>query len=264
MESYVFILSPPYCGSTLLSRLLSTSEAISCLPREGQFIDGASNIMRQRAWNTDNLMPWHIIKPIWHQYWDDNKPYLLEKSPPNIVRASAIEQQFSPSKFILLVRNPYAHVEGLMRRRQGWDEDKATEFSIFCLKQQMNNQKKLKHTFSITYEKLCQNPDKVSAQMIDFLPKLDGIDISQEFNVHSIDGQRTQQIKDYNAKKIRRLSTKSVQRINSNLEKYPDIMKFWGYDYYEPSRFNDVQYHALGAKDFWDNRILRKIKNSLG
>ena len=53
---FLFILSPPYCGSTLLNQLLSTSKNVSCNnnlgTREGQLLPGVREFMFQKdRWN---------------------------------------------------------------------------------------------------------------------------------------------------------------------------------------------------------------------
>ncbi len=44
----------------------------------------------------------------WSKYWDLNKPYLLEKSPPNVIRTRFLQAIFPKSYFIILVRHPLA------------------------------------------------------------------------------------------------------------------------------------------------------------
>ena len=44
----------------------------------------------------------------WSKYWDINKPYLLEKSPPNVIRTRFLQAMFPKSYFIILVRHPLA------------------------------------------------------------------------------------------------------------------------------------------------------------
>lgn len=44
----------------------------------------------------------------WGQYWDLDKPYLLEKSPPNIIRMRFLQALFPNSYFIVLMRHPIA------------------------------------------------------------------------------------------------------------------------------------------------------------
>lgn len=103
MNSYVFILCPPYCGSTLLWKLVLTSTVVSALPSEGQFLPEVKEIMRQDPWNVNVKLPWVKIKEVWDGYWDHNKLLLLEKSPPNLIRAKEIEQHFNPVYFLLKV-----------------------------------------------------------------------------------------------------------------------------------------------------------------
>lgn len=42
----------------------------------------------------------------WGKYWDAQKPCLLEKSPPNLIRARFLQALFSESHFIFLMRHP--------------------------------------------------------------------------------------------------------------------------------------------------------------
>jgi hypothetical protein len=44
----------------------------------------------------------------WSRYWDLNKPYLLEKSPPNLIRTRFFQAMFPQSFFIVIVRHPVA------------------------------------------------------------------------------------------------------------------------------------------------------------
>jgi len=44
----------------------------------------------------------------WSKYWDLSKPYLLEKSPPNVIRTRFLQAMFPQSYHIVLVRHPLA------------------------------------------------------------------------------------------------------------------------------------------------------------
>lgn len=44
----------------------------------------------------------------WATHWDLSRPYLLEKSPPNIVRMRFLQALFPASYFIIVVRHPVA------------------------------------------------------------------------------------------------------------------------------------------------------------
>jgi len=42
----------------------------------------------------------------WSRYWDLSKPFLLEKSPPNLIRARFLQALFPESRFVMTVRHP--------------------------------------------------------------------------------------------------------------------------------------------------------------
>ncbi len=44
----------------------------------------------------------------WSRHWDLSKPYLLEKSPPNLIRTRFLQSVFPESYFIVIVRHPVA------------------------------------------------------------------------------------------------------------------------------------------------------------
>ena len=260
MNSYIFIFSPPYCGSTLLQKMLSTSSAVSSLPKEGQFIEEVKDIFRKDPWNQNIDIPWKDVKRCWHQYWDSGKIYLLEKSPPHIIRVNEIVDFFSPLKGIILVRNPYAHVEGLMRRNSKLDSIKATKFVISCLQMQKENIELINENIVIKYEEICTDALVIEKRIIDFLPNIGCLNIDREFNLHSIDGQCIRKIENLNYKKIRRLSSRDIYQISNTLEKHRNIMEFWGYEFYEPSKIHDIYRNFSGIQDFIQKRILNKIE----
>lgn len=228
-SQYLFVLCPPYCGSTLLWKLLATSERVSALPQEGQFLPEVEPIMRERPWDRDLQLPWGDIKAAWERYWDASKPVLLEKSPPNIVRATTIAEHFVPAQFIIMVRNPYAHAEGLIRRNE-WPLRRAANFALMCLRTQAENAAKLNDSLVFTYEDLVSNPPAACAQLSAFQPALDDMDPEASFEVHSVDGTLDRQITDLNAKKIEALSPAQLAELNSYFEPNKDILAHWGYE----------------------------------
>ena len=234
MSSYLFILCPPYSGSTVLWKLVSTSAAVSSLPREGQHLPEVKEVMRNKAWHSEVKLPWQNIKEVWHGYWDRSKPLLVEKSPPNLIRASEIVEYFNPVYFLLMVRNPYAHCEGLIRRTN-MNAQRAANFTVRCMRQQAENAHKLNNTLCFTYEELTENPGHISRGIQSFIPDIGALRHTQSFKVHSIDGIVERGLVNLNKKKIENLSVYSLRRINKVLKRNADIMAHWGYKYYEPS-----------------------------
>ncbi|CAA0122719.1 Uncharacterised protein [Halioglobus japonicus] len=229
MSSYLFLLCPPYSGSTLLWKLLSTSANVSALPLEGQFLPEVKDIMRDSPWKAEAALPWPEIKRVWETYWDKSKPLLLEKSPPNMIRTTHIQQHFAPVRFIVMVRNPYAQAEGLMRHNN-WTAKRAANFAMMCLQTQLKNARELDDALVMTYESLVQDPAQACVNLADFAHELGDVDPQASFEIHSIDGTLNRPIIDLNGKKIAALSADDLSIMNAIFVQHPKTIEAWGYD----------------------------------
>lgn len=232
-NKYLFILSPPYCGSTLLNLIISSSNNVSCNnntgTREGQLLPKVNKIMfTKNRWDESLQYHWPTIKKYWHKYWDPNKDIWLDKSCPNIMRAIEVENTFEDISFIMMTRNPYAQTEGIIRRNKE-DATKAAEFSIQCLKYQKRNLEKLKNKIFITYEELTQNPEKVKDILIDFVPKLKDITVDTKFESHNFKTKGKMKISNLNQEKINKLSDEHLEAINKVFEKEKDLLNYFNY-----------------------------------
>jgi hypothetical protein len=268
MSSYVFILCPPFSGSTVLWKLFSTSHAVSALPSEGQFLPEVKNIMRQDPWNPDIRFPWEEIKAVWDGYWDHEKPLLVEKSPPHIIRTQEIMEHFRPVSFILMVRNPYAHCEGLIRRNK-WSATDSAKFSVRCMREQADNAKRLPNTLCFTYEQLTENPEMISKNIQEFLPELGELKHTESFSVHSIDGVVNRRIVNLNKSNIENLSVRDLRDINKVLRENDDVMTYWGYAYQKPTWQHAMRSLVKRSKSMRSNlswkcrRLLGRFKRRL-
>ena len=229
---FLFILSPPYCGSTMLNQLLSSSKNVSCNnnlgTREGQLLPIVSQYMFQSdRWDKKVTYPWNEIREIWLKYWDFSKPIFLDKSIPNIMRVEEIEKVFSPIKFMCMVRNPYAQVEGIMRRNNQ-DAFSSAMFAVKCLKFQSSNMKR-NNTLFFSYEQLCSNREDVLKKMINFIPELSDIDVEMKFTSHNFKSDEKMRMVNLNEEKISKISDVDLKIINSIFEKEKDLLKMFDY-----------------------------------
>ena len=230
---FLFILSPPFSGSTLLNQILSTSSNISCNNniglREGQHLPIACKIMfHDDRWDIQKQFPWQTIKRIWIKYWDLSKAVLLEKSPPNIIRAISIQKHFTDCKFICLVRNPYAQIEGKIRRHEKGVTE-ATGEILFYLKTQQKNIEQLKSVLYLSYEELTNHPEVAKERIIEFIPKLSDISITQEYKAHNFKTSSKMGIVNLNKEKIDKLTDDQITIINSIFEKEKEVLEYFGY-----------------------------------
>ena len=232
-NQFLFILSPPFCGSTLLTEIISTSKNVSCNNnlglREGQHLPKVHNLLfTENRWDPNKEIDWNRIKKIWNKYWDRSKSVLLEKSPPNICRANDIDKVFSNSKYICLLRNPYAQIQSNIRR-YNTDLESATKKYISYLKFQKNNIETLENTLVMFYEELADNPSKAKKKISNFLPLLEDININLKFNAHNMHQKKQMGITNLNKESIKILSKDQINSINTILNKEQELIKYFNY-----------------------------------
>jgi uncharacterized protein YndB with AHSA1/START domain len=230
-RTYLFILCPAFSGSTVLYRLIASSPHASTLfghgnwAGEGQFVPAVVPLMRRQVgadprvggWEDPAVeMPWGRIRREWERCWDLSKPVLVEKSPPNVLRAPAIEEHFSrfgDVRFVAMIRSPY-HVR---QRPELW---------LAEARHQRRNVETLRHVLWTRYEDLCRDPAAVARRLTDFLPALGPLDhtAARASRDPSVAG-RTGPIASRNAT-TRSLAT---QR-DLELAPHEELLRFFGYE----------------------------------
>lgn len=234
-NKYVFILGATHAGTTLLNEILSTSLNASSNnnkhTREGQLLPTVREHMftHKKQWEEDLDFDWEFVKKEWLQYWDTTCPILVEKSPPNLLRAQSIEKVFDPSFFIVFVRNPYAHCETFIRKNK-YSPTVAAEFVLNTLRYQKRNLEQLKNVKLVSYEMLVDNPDYFKERILNFLPELEGISLKGEFSAHNY-YNAPQKIKNFNPEKIKRLTSKQIEQINKVFNKTENRIIIEYFDY---------------------------------
>ena len=232
-HKFLFILSPPYCGSTLLNEILSTSNNVSCNNnlgvREGQLLPEVKDIMfYNKGWDNDVDYPWKKIKKVWMKYWDQRKKILMDKSTTNIMRVSEINKVFENTLFIAMVRNPYAQVEGIIRRNNATTEY-AADFALKCLRYQKKNQENESNICCFSYEDLCDNTHEVMEMIKEFIPELGVLNTEIKFSAHNFKTRNKMKIQNLNNEKISKLNSEQLKVVNSFFMKEVSLLKYFGY-----------------------------------
>jgi len=242
---HLFLLSPPLSGSTAIAKLLQTSPHVAVFPKngEGQFLPEAqSKLFVDQRWNPDFEVDWSGVKKIFFKYWSPLKPIRFEKTPPQVVRALELEQVFNKSYFLVTIRNPYAQIEGLLRRQWPFGEygpqtssappaspKMAAEFWVRVAKHQKYNLEKLQKTCFFSYEELTETPNQVVEKVLQFLPEISTLDTQAKLHAHNITGESITGLKNLNQEKIDRLTLEQIQDINEVLSQNIEILSFFKY-----------------------------------
>ena len=219
-QRYLFVISPPYSGSTVLWRLLQTSNSVSALPDEGQKLPELRDEMRKDPWDPDRQFDWDVIKKTWHEYWDNTQPILLEKSPPHLCRSDQLAVHFKPASFILLLRDPLATCEGLFRRNGlSWEE--AAERWKAWLAMHLRCRETLEDHQVVYYEDMTDNPSTLCRQLSAWVPALADVDWEASVEAHAIDGQQTRSLINLNAQKIDAMGAEGREAVIKQLRQSP-------------------------------------------
>lgn len=252
MEKYLFITVPNNSGSKLLVQLVGGCRNAVYLPgcREGErFVNIAS--ANSRYWtqthqletmeNEDNY-DFNHIKHEWMKLWKQCPNYktadpkvFLEKSPPNVLRAQMYEKNFPNAYFLIMVRNPYATIEGILRRcTKKRPIDIATKHWIDTTKKQIENINVLERNTYFTYEELCDTPKKAKEKIVALLPELSDIQMRKKVTMPAYvlkrNGSITMPPTNLNNKQIKNLSKEDIESINKYLEGHEDLLEFFGYE----------------------------------
>jgi hypothetical protein len=242
---HLFLLSPPLSGSTAIMQLIKTSPNVSVFSGsgEGQCLPKAKEILFvDERWNPGLPVDWVKVRKVFFQNWSPLKPIRFEKSPPNIVRAVELERVFRNSHFLITLRDPYAQIEGLLRRQWPFSEygpqsspsvpltpAVAAEFWIKTARFQLNNLEHLGNTCFFSYEELTERPDDTVRKITDFLPGLGTLDTESELTAHNITGKPIKGFKNLNQEKIEKLTSQQIEEINLVLNRHEDLLEYFQY-----------------------------------
>ena len=143
------------------------------------------------------------------------------------MRVNEIENVFFPIKYMCMVRNPYAQVEGIMRRNKQ-DSKSAAEFAIMCLCYQSRNKVRDNALF-FSYEELCENGEVILKKMIEFVPELNDINVNIEFTSHNFKSEVKMKMINLNEEKISKISDNDLEIINTVFIKQEELLNLFNY-----------------------------------
>ena len=252
MKKFIFILSPPFQGSTILLNLISSSINVTSFLKnrftlnkglhEGQFLMSEidKNFFKNR-WDPNYKVNMKDVKNLYDKYWNKSKDIFLEKSPSTICRAEMFQEYFSKFGkvyFIILIRNPYStnwHVD-----EYGYDTDWIT-----CAKYQKKNLENLKNKILIKYEDLCLNTNYVIKKLNNFIPELGNLKIKyNNFNL---------------IEKYHKIHTNKVDRIlgvnwkNYFLKNDKEIVEYFDYNILDEEKIGCYWKEENIEKIYWSN-----------
>jgi hypothetical protein len=226
---WLFILGVNNSGTTVLAKILESHPAVRSLPGEGHFLTkalpmanryGVARLFSSRP----DVFRWTEESPAdpalrarydWSWYYPRRTGILLEKSPPNTLRARWLQTNFHPSRFISIFRHPYGVCEGI-RRRIGRTIAEAAEHWHRANEYLLEDIPYLHRCLSIRYEGLCASPGEHLLKLAAFLDLEQAFDARALLSLDSPNIDNTQSaLRNFNARSISRLSAQDISTINT-------------------------------------------------
>ena len=243
---FLFIITPPFSGSTALSELINSSHGTMILQARGEGQWLIPGMCETDRWNPDKSIDYESVKAVWLKTFQDKKKLnnliqvVIEKSPPNMVRMEALAAQFRHVSFLASNRNPYANCSSILFRNHPAEElsaEKRDGLIRSLAASWIARSRKIEALVQkldiplMTYEQFCDNPSLIKTKL--HLP---------EAVTETIDPLATVRVKDYpvqpianqNERQIAKLSNREIASISEQLEPHHKLLAFFGYKGLQP------------------------------
>lgn len=272
INTHVFVVGPNNSGTTLMKTLLARSRHSWSLEREGQFafgykgpvsaktmipLEGDSQepiVMEPLTWAACDTSiqrirdrrryDWKASKKAWYLTASSSNPasatVFVEKTPAFLLIVEQLIESFEGCRFIFMARNPYATVEGIVRRRNHKNflnspeidlTERAALHVLNCLRVQKRNIEIFtKQACFISYEKLCDDPQGTLKCLSDLVPELNDLDLYAHFGVK---GEQASPVNNRNEQQIHALSLKQRLVISSVFKPEQELLSWFGYELYD-------------------------------
>ena len=241
-DYWLFLVGLNNSGTSILSRILASHPRVRALPNEGQLLSpafpSAPRLGVGRLWTkrldvfrwTEESDPGSALRARfdWAYHFAPGPGILLEKSPPDAIRARWLQANFRPSRFVALTRHPYAVCEGI-RRRTGALIREAAEHWKRGNEILLDDVEQLDRSLLLTYEGLTERTAEELERVRAFLGLEEPFDervLAAPIPMHNISG-KPQRIQNLNSRSLERLSPADLDTIH---EVAGPLMERLGYE----------------------------------
>ncbi|MCY4634682.1 MAG: sulfotransferase [Acidobacteria bacterium] len=258
VRTHLFGIAPNNSGSTFLKEALATCRATWNLSREGQRLFGfagpATHDEGALIWSTESrwlsrltdpgAYDWERNRRAWYfQAFarDPEASVFYTKAPPFLLYVGELVRHFPHTKFLFMVRNPYAVCEGICRNlrchslARGRDlPTAAARHVVTCFDYQRRNVAAYgKRGVFFTYEAMCEDPEAVEEKIRALVPELDDLRLRQRLLVK---GNYNEVLTNMNGRQIARLDAAQIAAFNRVFKGHRDVLDHFGYELMEPGR----------------------------
>lgn len=115
----------------------------------------------------------------WSRHWNTSRTHLVEKSPPNLIKARFLQAMFPNSCFVFILRHPVAVAGATKKWKQRTSLARLVEHWAVCHEIMRQDFPHLRRAKVIHYEHLVTRPAEALAEIFRFVG-LDPVEVSRE------------------------------------------------------------------------------------
>jgi len=115
----------------------------------------------------------------WRPYWDSDRSFLIEKSPPNLVKGRFLQALFPTASFVFIVRHPVTVTLATRKWRRRTSLPKLMENWFAGHDVARDDLPHLKHVHLVSYEWLLADPKSTMADLAEFLSMRGEVDVGR-------------------------------------------------------------------------------------
>jgi len=238
----LFIITPPFSGSTAIAGLLNTSPRTMLLQERGEGQWLVPGLCENDRWDGNKEVDYESVRAVWLNCWQQAalaNPHIdvvIEKSPPNMVRLDALATLFPDHSLLANNRDPYANCASILYRNHpaaqlGTAERQHLLRGLASDWQQRSMKiRELVCRLDIpllTYEEFCDNPASIIARLE--LPA----GVAETIDVHAqvkVKDYPMQGIANQNRRQIDLLSDEELMAISHVLATDLELLDFFSYE----------------------------------
>jgi Sulfotransferase family len=187
----VFLAGLHRSGTTLLARLLAAHPELSGFSETGVPADEGQHLQtvypaaatyggpgrfglapESHLTETSPLATKENARAIfeqWSPHWDLSRPFLLEKSPPNLLKTRFLQELFPGSAFVVVLRHPIPVSLATARWRQTRRYHRLLGHWLRCHALFEADRERLERVHVLQYEQLVRDPAAVLREIFAFL-----------------------------------------------------------------------------------------------
>ena len=239
---FLFVITPPYSGSTALANFLNTGASTAFLEKnaEGQWL--VPGLCEPDRWQFEKPVDFRSVRAVWLNQYQKIKSEMnaglavvIEKSPPNMMRMEELGAQFNDVSFLATNRNPFANCASVLFRQH--DPKKLTAEGRCAVVRDLARHwlmrsrvvRRLTEVLDapfVSYEQFCTDPSSVLSSLKLATDQLKEIQPNPTIKVKDYKPQR---IVNQNPRQINRLTSSEKAEIENVLQEDEELLLYFGY-----------------------------------